>query len=91
MTLKYGRQKITTYNVISAIKTRELELNSHKRDQTNGEGLFSKGNSKSNSKEYKNQKNKSKLECTFCYKKGHIIHDCFFLKKKQNQKRKKEE
>ena len=58
MVLKYGRQKITTVNVISTIKTKELELNSHKRDQANGEALFSKGKSKSNSKENKNQKNK---------------------------------
>ena len=90
MTLKYGRQKITTYDVISVVKTRELELNSQKGDQANGEGLFSKGKSKNNSKEHKNQKNKSKLECTFCHKKRHLIQDCFFLKKKQNQKKQKE-
>ena len=90
MTLKYGRQKIITDNVISAIKTRELELNSQKGDQANGEGLFLRGKNKSNSKEHKNQKNKSKFECTFCHKKGHLRQDCFFLKKKQNQKKQKE-
>ena len=58
MALKYRTPKITTYDVISAIKAKELELNSQKRDQANGEGLFSKGKSESNSKVYKNQKNK---------------------------------
>ncbi|KAA0065687.1 retrovirus-related Pol polyprotein from transposon TNT 1-94 [Cucumis melo var. makuwa] len=43
MALRYGRQKITTGGVISAIRTRELDLNSQRRDQSNGEGLFSKG------------------------------------------------
>ena len=52
--------------------------------------MFSKGKSKSNSKEHKNQKDKSKLECTFFHKKGHLRQDCFFIKKKQNQKKQKE-
>ena len=86
MTLKYGTQKITTYGVISAIKTRELELNSQRRDQSNDEDLFSKGKSKSNSKEFKNQKNKSKIESTFCHRRGHLRQDCFFLKKKTKSK-----
>ena len=90
MSLKYGRQKITTDDVISAIKTKELELNSQRRDQSNDEGLFSKGKSKNHSKEIKNHKYISKLECTFCHKKGHLRQDCFFVKKKQNQKKQKE-
>ena len=67
-----------------------MKLNSQKGDQANRECLFSKGKSKSHSKEHKNKKNKSKLECTFCHKNGHLRQDCFFLKKKQNQKKQKE-
>ena len=65
MTLKYGRQKITTDDVISAIKTRELELNSQKRDQASGEGLFSKGKNKTTQKNTRIKKINQSLNAHF--------------------------
>lgn len=44
--LKYGREKNMIDIVIFAIKTKELEILSQKKEQSNGEGLYSKGKSK---------------------------------------------
>lgn len=43
-TLKYGREAITSNAIISAIRTKELELQSHKKETL--EGLFVKGKPK---------------------------------------------
>lgn len=44
--LKYGRENNMIDIVIFAIKTKELEILSQKKEQSNGEGLYSKGKSK---------------------------------------------
>lgn len=44
--LKYGRENNMIDIVIFAIKTKELEILSQKKEQSNGKGLYSKGKSK---------------------------------------------
>lgn len=46
--LKYSRESITTNSIISALKTREIELQTTKKDQTSGAGLFVKAKPNSN-------------------------------------------
>ena len=71
MSLKYGRQKTTIDDVILAIKTRELELNSQRRNQSNSEGLFSKGKSKKNTqKKSRIRRINQNLNAHFAIKKG---------------------
>ncbi|XP_038875093.1 uncharacterized protein LOC120067620 [Benincasa hispida] len=48
--MKYGRERITTEAIISAVKVRELELQMSKKDQQGGDCLFSKGKNKNNGK-----------------------------------------
>ena len=68
MALKYGRQKITTDDVISAIKIRELKINSKKRDQANDEGLFLKGRAKATQKNTRIEKRNQSLNANFATK-----------------------
>ncbi|XP_038890043.1 uncharacterized protein LOC120079747 [Benincasa hispida] len=48
--IKYGRERITTEAIISAVRVRELELQMSKKGQQEGEGLFSKGKNKNSRK-----------------------------------------
>lgn len=75
--LKQKGEKISTNDVVSTIKTTELEILAQKKDQNSGEGSFSKGRSKNDWKDDNNRKDKSKLKCNFCQKIGHIKKDCF--------------
>lgn len=86
--LKYGRENITTDAIISAIRTKELEILSLKKETS--EGMFVKGKNKN--KEGKNQaddKSKSKVRCNYCHKEGHIKRDCYSLKRKNQYQRSK--
>lgn len=86
--LKYGRESITTDGIISAIRTKELELVSLKKETS--EGHFVKG--KTRNKETKNQpdeKPKQKVKCNYCHKEGHIKRECYSLKRKNQYNRSK--
>lgn len=93
--LKYGRETITTDAIKSVLRIKEIKLQVIKREQSNAKGLFvkskSKNNQHKNGKQQPNEEHKSKqkLGCNYCKKKGHIIKDCFILKRK-NQEEKKE-
>lgn len=49
--LKYGRESITTYGIVSTVKTKELELMETKRKNYSAEGHFAKGKYKNKWKE----------------------------------------
>lgn len=91
--MKYGRESITTDAIISALRTKELELQVIKKEQPNAEGLFVKGKNKPNqSKGGKQQTNeehkpKTKLMCNYYKKQGHLMRDCFILDGKKERKR----
>lgn len=80
--LKYGRDSITTQVIISAIRTKELEILSQKKDSN--EGLFVKGKQKGRENKHQvDEKNKTKIKCNYCHKEGHLKRDCYSLKKKE--------
>ena len=85
--------KINT--IISALRTRELEIQSSQKQYHSANGLFFKGKPqsdpwKSNNKPLLNDEKmaKQKKKCKYCKKKEHLIQDYFFLKKKNQEKEK---
>ena len=87
--LKYGRESVKTNVIISALKTRELEIQSSHKENQSGDGLFVRGKSQNNQGKNSNKpfsseetKAKQKKKCKYCKKKGHLIQECFFLKRK---------
>ncbi|XP_038885928.1 uncharacterized protein LOC120076236 [Benincasa hispida] len=77
--LKYGRERITTYAIISAVSVKELELQMTKKDQPRGEGFFPKGNNKT-----MGRANRTMEMCI----RDSMKKDCYALKRKLNQQNK---
>ena len=78
--LKYGRDSVKIDVIISALRTRELEIHSSHKENHSGDGLFVRGKSQNNqsknsNKSFSNEdkKGKQKKKCKYCKKKGHLI------------------
>ena len=92
--IKYGRDSLTFETVVSALKSRDLEL----RNETKGEGLITRGrtptrNWNQNNGNKSNLRNKSRSKsktrgkkCYYCQREGHFIKDCFKKKKDDKEK-----
>ena len=92
--IKYGRDSLTFETVVSALKSRDLEL----RNETKGEGLITRGrtptrNWNQNNGNKNNLRNKSRSKsktrgkkCYYCQREGHFIKDCFKKKKDDKEK-----
>ena len=93
--LKYGRDIITSNEIVSSLRSKDLELKKEGKNMS-GEGLFIRGRSKG--KEIKNSKSNSRgksrsksrvkgRKCYYCQKEGHYVKDCYKKKKKDNKEK----
>ncbi|KAH9668970.1 hypothetical protein KPL70_021600 [Citrus sinensis] len=95
-TLLYKRQTLTLKDVKNALESKDLNKMAEVKDQSNAEGLVTKGKSKKkNNKQKKNnnqkdkaEKNNKKRKCYFCQKEWHYIKDCFEKKKLEELQKK---
>ncbi|TYK27723.1 Retrovirus-related Pol polyprotein from transposon TNT 1-94 [Cucumis melo var. makuwa] len=77
--LKYGRETITVNSVITALKSKELELKTENKTSNAAESLFSKGNNsfrKNSNKNQRSSRDKPALKCFICHKEGHFKRNC---------------
>ncbi|KAA0043186.1 pentatricopeptide repeat-containing protein [Cucumis melo var. makuwa] len=76
--LKYGRETITVNSVITALKSKELELKTENKTSNAAESLFSKGKNsfRKNNKNQRSSKDKPALKCFICHKEGHFKRNC---------------
>ena len=92
--LKYGRDTITSNEIVSFLRSKDLELKKESKNMS-GEGLFIRGRNKG--KEIKGSKSNSRgksrsksrvrsKKCYYCQKEGHYIKDCYKRKKDNKEK-----
>ena len=90
-TLKYGRDSLTLEEVVSAVRSREREIQEAAKDyKSSGASLytrergrsFSKGPKESNGKGRGRSNSRSRVTCWFYKKEGHTKKDCYARKKK---------
>lgn len=95
--IKYGRDSLTLDTVLSALRSKELEMKSEKKD---AEVLFTRGRTEKQGTNQNKQTHKSRLKsrgkgkrCYYCHKERHIRRNCYQLKamNKQANTEKKEE
>jgi hypothetical protein len=86
--IEYGRDTLTTEIIINALRTKELELKSDRKESSSGLNLMVKSkfnprnnyaNKKFGHKKKGNQKDKMKIKgknCFYCQEERHFIRDC---------------